>query len=90
MIFKNHVLQALGTIRIRFLQKSNKKCHACVPLKIHKHEIFNLSSILVFPKQRRSTRVSMVVSLTEWDLSSNHLTLTPVPSDLSSVEEVFS
>ncbi len=26
------MLQALGTIRIRFLQKSQKKFHACVPL----------------------------------------------------------
>jgi hypothetical protein len=33
MIFKNLVLQALGTIRIRFLQKKSKKIfHACVPL----------------------------------------------------------
>ncbi len=33
MIFKNLVLQALGTIRIRLLQRSHEKCHACVPLK---------------------------------------------------------
>jgi hypothetical protein len=33
MIFKNLVLQARGTIRIRFLQKKYfKKIHACVPL----------------------------------------------------------
>jgi|688.fasta_scaffold292928_1 hypothetical protein len=33
-IFKNLVLQALGTIRFRFLQKKSlKKVHACVPLK---------------------------------------------------------
>jgi hypothetical protein len=33
MIFKNLVLQALGTIRFQFLQKkSKKKFHACVPL----------------------------------------------------------
>jgi hypothetical protein len=33
-IFKNLVLQALGTIRIRFLQKKYlKKFHACVPLR---------------------------------------------------------
>jgi uncharacterized phage infection (PIP) family protein YhgE len=33
MIFKNLVLQALGTIRIRFLQKKYfKKIHAFVPL----------------------------------------------------------
>jgi hypothetical protein len=33
-IFKNLVLQALGTITFRFLQKKeNKKFHACVPLK---------------------------------------------------------
>ncbi len=33
-IFKNLVLQALGTIRIWFLQKiSKQKFHACVPLK---------------------------------------------------------
>jgi hypothetical protein len=33
-IFKNLVLKALGTIRFRFPQKkSNKKFHACVPLK---------------------------------------------------------
>ena len=33
MIFKNLVLQALGTIRFRFLQKKSKKnFHACVPL----------------------------------------------------------
>ncbi len=31
-IFKNIVLQALGTIRIRFLQKGIKqKCHVSVP-----------------------------------------------------------
>jgi hypothetical protein len=35
MIFKNLVLQALGTIWFRFLQKKIyiKKFHACVPLK---------------------------------------------------------
>jgi hypothetical protein len=34
MIFKNLVLQALGTIWFRFLQKKYlKKFHACVPLK---------------------------------------------------------
>jgi hypothetical protein len=33
MIFKNLVLQALGTIRIQFMQKSKKKIHACVPLQ---------------------------------------------------------
>ncbi len=33
MIFKNLVLQALGTIKIRFLQKKYfKKFHACVHL----------------------------------------------------------
>ncbi len=33
MIFKNLVLQALRTIRFRFLQKkSTKNFHACVPL----------------------------------------------------------
>jgi hypothetical protein len=60
-------------------------------LQVHKQEIFYLSSILVFPKQRRSTCVSMVVSLTfyQWDLSCHHLTLTPFSSNLSSVEEVF-
>ena len=32
--FKNLELQALGTIRIRFLQKNEKKIsHACVPLR---------------------------------------------------------
>ena len=37
-IFKNLVLQALGTIRIRFLQKKvKKKFHACVPLSMHQH-----------------------------------------------------
>ncbi len=36
MIFKNLVLQALGTIRFRFLQKKYfKKFHACVPLTTH-------------------------------------------------------
>ncbi len=45
-IFKNLVLQALGTIRIRFLQKkSKKKFHACVPLK--KQVAVNLSQIWV-------------------------------------------
>jgi hypothetical protein len=33
------VLQALGTIRFRFLQKkSKKKCHACVPLNRFKYK----------------------------------------------------
>jgi hypothetical protein len=33
MIFKNLVLQALGTIKFRFLQKKSKtNFHACVPL----------------------------------------------------------
>ncbi len=35
MIFKNLMLQALGTLWFRFLQKnSKKKFHACVPLMI--------------------------------------------------------
>jgi hypothetical protein len=35
MIFKNLVLQALGTIWFRFLQKKYlKKFHACVPLRL--------------------------------------------------------
>jgi hypothetical protein len=40
LIFKNLVLQALGTIRFRFLQKnSTKKIHACVPLKNQVHVV---------------------------------------------------
>ncbi len=39
MILKNLVLQALGTIRFRFLQKKSKqKIHACVPLGMTKDE----------------------------------------------------
>jgi hypothetical protein len=45
MIFKNLVLQALGTIRFRFLQKSQKKFHACVPLRLTEH--FCLWQVLV-------------------------------------------
>ncbi len=36
------MLQALGTIRFRFLQKkSKKKFHACVPLKSINHLVFS-------------------------------------------------
>ncbi len=49
-IFKNLVLQTLGTIRFRFLQKSNKKFLACVPLtpqeKTSAHAQRNLSHTL--------------------------------------------
>jgi hypothetical protein len=61
MIFKNLVLQALGIIRIRFLQKKYfKKMHACVPLISHEFEdlccrvaikiILDYALLFIFPK----------------------------------------
>jgi hypothetical protein len=46
MIFKNLVLQALGTIWFWFLQKKYlKKIHACVPLKVKKFGLWRTTSV---------------------------------------------
>jgi hypothetical protein len=42
-MFKNLVMQALETIRIRFLQKKKLKFHACVPLKFIGEQMDNSS-----------------------------------------------
>jgi hypothetical protein len=52
-IVKNLVLQALGTIRFRFLQKkSNKKFHACVPLKLLINEKRGGLTVVSFDRSR--------------------------------------
>ncbi len=48
MIFKNLVLQALGTICFRFLQKMSKKIfHACVPL-MHASDAVSIRKVADF------------------------------------------
>jgi hypothetical protein len=54
MIFKNLVLQALGTIWFRFLQKNYlKKFHACVPLTSAKWLTISPGSFLAWDLHRR-------------------------------------
>jgi hypothetical protein len=51
-IFKNLELQALGTIRIRFLQKSQKKIYACVPLNHRGRSMVFYQVFLLSPLQK--------------------------------------
>ncbi len=53
--FKNLVLQALGTIRIWFLQKPTNKSHACVPLRQSETRADNWRGTEVYTKTFTTT-----------------------------------